>query len=298
MYKWEESLKALGFELVKKVGDSQVLVRKEGLDFLVYKTSLSQRTVPTIKTCTDKTGYFLYKYKDKLTDKLDYSKLTYVGRRQPVTVTCPVHGDIQTTPEILSRGHGCNACGDMRSSEVRTSSHKYKLKRAREVHGDKYEYGFLGIPSRAKAEITCPSHGVFMQSLANHILGGVGCPECSREDHPAFSRSYFAKYSTSYLYVLRMWSEDSGEDFIKIGMSHNPQSRCRKLSNTKLGGGYSAEILYTYQTDGVGAWDLEKLLLKEFRDFRYIPRNAFIGSTECFSSVCLDSIKKIAQCCA
>lgn len=298
MYKWEEGLIALGLELVKKVGGSQVLVRKEGFDFLVYKTSLSQRDMPTIKTCTDKTGYFLYKYKDKLTDKLDYSKLTYVGRRQPVTVTCPVHGDIQTTPEILSRGHGCNACGDIRSSEVRTSSHEYNLKRAREVHGDKYDYGFLGIPSRTKAEITCPSHGVFMQYLTNHINGGKGCPDCSREDNPAFSRSYFAKYSTSYLYVLRMWDDDSGEYFIKIGMSHSPQLRCRKLSNNKRGGGYSAEVIYTHQTDGGGAWDLEKLLLKEFREFRYIPRRTFNGSTECFSSVCLDSIKKIAQCCA
>ena len=41
-----------------------------------------------------------------------------------------------------------------------------------------------------------------------------------------------------------------------------------------------------------------KLLNREFKEFRRLPAHKFKGSTECFSSVCLDSIKKIAQCCA
>lgn len=296
MYKWEEGLNALGLKLIDKVGENQVLVRMDGFDFLVYKSNLNRRVMPTIMTCTDKTGYFLHKYKGRLTDKLDYSKLVYISSDTSVTVTCPLHGDIEMIPEVLIRGNGCNACGDMRASEVRTSSHEYNLKRAREVHGEKYDYGFLGVPSKVKVEVTCPSHGVFMQNLDNHF-GGKGCPECAREEHPAFSRSSFSKYFTYYLYVMRMWDEASGEEFIKIGISHNPQSRCKQLNN-KSGSEYSAEILYTHQTDGEGAWDLEKLLHKEFREFRHLPRSAFNGSTECFSGVCLDSIKKIAQYCA
>ena len=297
MYKWEEGLIALGLELVKRVGERQVLVRMDGFEFLTYKSNLSRRVIPTIMTCTDKTGYFLHKYGDKLTDKLDYSKLVYVGCEQPVTVTCPVHGDIQMIPEVLSRGNGCNACGNRRIGIKQTSTHEYNLKRAREVHGDKYEYGFLGVPSKIKVEITCPYHGVFMQNFSNHVGGRKGCPDCAREDHPVFNRTSFAKYSTFYLYVMRMWNEDSGEDFIKIGISHNPQSRCRQFNN-KSGGAYSAEVLYTHQTDGVGAWDLENLLHREFREFSYTPTHRFGGSTECFSSVCLDSVKKIAQCCS
>lgn len=297
MYKWEEGLKALGLELISRVGERKVLVRMDGFDFLVHTSSLARGARPNILTCTDKTGYFLYKYRDSLTDRLDYSKVKYVSNKEQVIVTCPVHGDIKMTPEALSRGTGCKVCGIKLATVKRTNTHEHNLRRAREVHGGRYEYGFLGVPSDIKVSISCPEHGVFMQNLGNHVGGGKGCPTCARESHPVFNRSSFAKYSTYYLYVMRMWDEDSGEDFIKIGISHNPQSRCRQLNN-KSGGEYSADILYTHQTDGEGAWDLEKLLHREFKEFRHTPARTFYGSTECFSTVCLDSIKKITQCCA
>lgn len=295
MYKWEEGLKALGLELVKRVGERQVLVRMDGFEFLTYKSNLSRRVIPTIMTCTDKTGYFLHKYRDKLTDKLDYSKLVYVACEQPVTVTCPIHGDIQMIPEVLSRGNGCNACGNKMVGIKQTSTHEYNLKRAREVHGGKYDYGFLGVPSKVKVEITCPDHGVFMQNLTNHVGGRKGCPECARESNPAFNRSAFAQYPVCYLYVMRL--HGGSEDFLKIGISHKPEHRAKTITG-RTDTPYTAEVLYTHQTDGVGAWDLEKLLHREFKEFRYIPRHTFKGSTECFSSICLDSVKKIAQCCA
>lgn len=295
MYKWEEGLIALGLELISRVGEKQVLVRKDGFDFLVYKSGLAKMTPPTIMTCTDKTGYFLHKYKDRLTDKLDYSKLVYVGYEQLVTVTCPVHGDIQMTPEVLCMGCGCSACGDKRASDVRTNTHEYNLKRAREVHGSKYEYGFLGVSNNTKVSITCPDHGLFMQKLNNHIGGGKGCIYCGRETNPAFNRSAFAQYPVYYLYVMHLHGDS--EDFLKIGISHNPEHRA-KIITGRTDTPYSAKILYTYQTDGVSAWDLEDILHKEFKEFSYTPTHRFGGSTECFSSVCLDSIKKIAQCCA
>lgn len=295
MYKWEEGLIALGLELVGRVGKRKVLVRMDGFDFVVYTSSLVEGMRPDILTCTDKTGYFLYKHRDSLTDKLDYSKVRYVSDRTPVTVTCPVHGDIQMTPQVLRQGGGCKACGNELANTKKTNTHEYNLKRAREVHGDRYEYGFLGVTNTLKVGITCSDHGVFMQNLANHVGGGRGCPECARESNPAFNRSAFAQYPVYYLYVMRLHGDS--EDFLKIGISKNPEYRAKCITGKK-DAPYTAEILYTHQTDGEGAWDLEKLLHKEFREFRHIPVHTFGGSTECFSSVCLDSIKKIAQCCA
>ena len=52
------------------------------------------------------------------------------------------------------------------------------IKRAREVHGDKYDY--LKIVYKAahnKIEIICPIHGVFFQEPASH-LAGRDCPKC------------------------------------------------------------------------------------------------------------------------
>lgn len=241
MYKWEEGLNALGLELIKKIGQSQVLVRMDGFEFLIYKTSLNKHVKPTIMTCTDKTGYFLFKYKNRLTNKLDYSKLNYISCDQPVTVTCPIHGDIEMIPEVLIRGSGCNVCGDKRASEIRTSSHEYNLKRARDVHGDRYTYSFLGVPSKEKVEIVCRSHGPFMQNLDNHVGGKKGCPECAKEDHPAFNRASFSQYSVYYLYVMRIYSEE--EDFLKIGISKTPLNRAKVITG-RTDTPYIAEVLY------------------------------------------------------
>lgn len=295
MHKWEEGLNALGLEFVGRVGERKVMVRMDGFDFVVYTSSLAIGRRPDIMTCTDKTGYFLYKYRGSLTDKLDYSKVRYVSYRTLVTVTCPVHGDIQMTPQVLRLGSGCKACADKLSNIKKTNTHEYNLKRAREVHGDRYEYGFLGVTNTLKVGITCPDHGVFMQNLSSHICRGQGCPECAIESNPAFSRSTFAKHPVYYLYVMRI--QGGSEDFLKIGISKNPERRVKDITRDK-DTPYTAETIYIHQTDGLGAWDLENLLHKEFKEFSYTPVHKFGGSTECFSNVCLDSVKKIAQCCA
>lgn len=295
-YKWEEVMEEGGFTLIERLGGPKILVSDGTFEYVTYTTVFSNGRHPTLASCTDKTKLFLHKNKDKLNKDLDYSEFEYTGSASKATVVCKIHGKVSITIGALVLGAGCYLCGREAGRLKMLHNHEENLKSARKVHGDKYEYFDLNKSSREFVEIKCPEHGVFKQKLTSH-LQGCGCKECARFSQSRFNRSSFEKYSTYYLYVMRMWNEDSGEDFIKIGISHNPQSRCRQFNN-KSGGVYSAEILYTYQTDGVGAWDLEKLLLKEFRDFRYIPRNAFNGSTECFSSVCLDSIKKIAQCCA
>lgn len=297
MHKWEEGLIALNLELVEKLDDRKVVVRKDGFEFIVYKSNLSSRHPPTIASCTDKTGYFLHKYGDRLNSKLDYSKFVYTKGGEKSTVLCPIHGEILMLPDVLARGCGCNFCGNDASSSVRTHSHEVNLSKAVEVHGDRYLYGGLSVSAKTKVEIQCPEHGVFRQSLDNHISGKKGCPVCAKESNPAFNRSSFGKYPKYYLYVMNMWNKESGEEFMKIGISHNPDSRCRQL-NTDSGGDYSAEVLYKYESDGETCWDLEKLLHREFDDFKYTPKMKFKGSTECFSWVDVQAIGKIAQCCA
>ena len=49
------------------------------------------------------------------------------------------------------------------------------IKRAREVHGDKYDYSKVEyINANSKVCIICPEHGEFWQKPANHLLG-CGC---------------------------------------------------------------------------------------------------------------------------
>lgn len=55
------------------------------------------------------------------------------------------------------------------------------IKRAQEVHGDKYDYSNVEyVSSKIKVCIICPEHGEFSQTPQKHLLG-QGCPVCGLE---------------------------------------------------------------------------------------------------------------------
>lgn len=50
-------------------------------------------------------------------DRYDYSKSVYVGIEKPIIVTCPKHGDFETTPHEHLRGGNCPKCSMSRGEE-------------------------------------------------------------------------------------------------------------------------------------------------------------------------------------
>lgn len=53
------------------------------------------------------------------------------------------------------------------------------IKRAREIHGDKYDYSkVVYVNNHTKVCIICPKHGEFWQFPNNHINQKQGCPKC------------------------------------------------------------------------------------------------------------------------
>lgn len=53
------------------------------------------------------------------------------------------------------------------------------IKKAHEVHGDKYDYSKVEyVDAKTKICIICPEHGEFWQKAIMHIRGN-GCPECN-----------------------------------------------------------------------------------------------------------------------
>ena len=57
------------------------------------------------------------------------------------------------------------------------------IKKAREVHGDKYDYSKVNyVKNSTKVCIICPEHGEFWQIPSNH-LKGFGCPKCTNNHH-------------------------------------------------------------------------------------------------------------------
>lgn len=53
------------------------------------------------------------------------------------------------------------------------------IKRAKEVHGDKYDYSKVEyINTHTKINIICPKHGEFPQTPTKHLSDSCGCPKC------------------------------------------------------------------------------------------------------------------------
>lgn len=108
-------------------------------------------------------------------DKYDYSKVEYVNNKKPVCIICPEHGEFWQAPHNhIRQKNGCPFCNH-RSYKYTTEEF---IQRAREVHGDKYDYSKVFYERKNKKVcIICPEHGEFWQSPEKH-LSGQGCAKC------------------------------------------------------------------------------------------------------------------------
>lgn len=106
--------------------------------------------------------------------KYNYSKVQYKSTRDPVCIVCPEHGEFWQAPMNHLNGQGCKKC----YHEGKFLSKEEVLKRCKDVHGDFYDYSLVEYKGYSeKVDITCPKHGVFSQSMADHLYG-KGCPKC------------------------------------------------------------------------------------------------------------------------
>ena len=71
------------------------------------------------------------------------------------------------------------------------------IRRAKEVHGDKYNYSLVEDSQNVltKIKIVCKTHGVFEQTIHNH-LQGKGCKQCYKEKgrKTRFTKEQFIDY--------------------------------------------------------------------------------------------------------
>lgn len=111
-------------------------------------------------------------------EKYTYDECMYIDCDTKVAIRCPKHGLFYQRPANHLTGNGCPKCGYVAVSEKRSFSLDDFLKRAKDVHGDKYDYSaFIFKNGRVKSIIGCPIHGPFSQSPFAHLIG-EGCPKC------------------------------------------------------------------------------------------------------------------------
>lgn len=68
------------------------------------------------------------------------------------------------------------------------------IEKAKSIHGDKYDYSKVEyVNNRVKVYITCPKHGLFLQTPKDH-LNGCGCPLCFYERCGDLRKKDFASF--------------------------------------------------------------------------------------------------------
>ena len=127
----------------------------------------------------------LKKFKEIHGDLYDYTKFEYNGYKKKSIIICKIHGEFHQTTQRHLEGRHCKKCSIINAGKKISKINKNRaiiiddvIKKARDKHGDKYEY--INI-NKGKLTISCPIHGLFSQRTANH-LKGCGCPKCAIEE--------------------------------------------------------------------------------------------------------------------
>lgn len=121
----------------------------------------------------------------------NFDKSIYKNNNTKMIVTCPIHGDFESRPREMLMGSGCPKCGKG------TYTLKTFIKKAIEIHGDKYDYSkVVFIRNQTKVEIVCKEHGSFWLAPNLH-LRGIGCAGCSG-NKPFTTESFIAKSKELY----------------------------------------------------------------------------------------------------
>lgn len=149
---------------------------------------------------------FLRRAREIHGDRYDYSEseskyTTFKGDK--ISIICREHGVFMQTPANHAyRGAGCRIC-----SGNNPVNFQEFLRRARESHGDRYDYSQAEAHyttwTGAKIPIVCKEHGVFEQRPSYHTRRGQGCPTCAGSelvDFQEFLKRVEEVHSDEYRY--------------------------------------------------------------------------------------------------
>ena len=112
-------------------------------------------------------------------DRYDYSKVDYKNCDTNIIIICQDHGEFEQTPWNHLQGKNCIKCSLIISGLKRRTNIQDWVEKAKEIHGDKYDYSKVEYKtSHIKVIIICKIHESFEQDPSSH-LQGFGCAKCS-----------------------------------------------------------------------------------------------------------------------
>lgn len=280
--------------------DEDWLGYRENMDFFCteHGERFSRQPALLLRTtgcsvCRKQRGKYKSKSKEKFLkevaevhgDRFDYSNAEFKSYTDKVEIKCVKHSEVfwqSPSKHVFSQG-GCPSC----KLETIASHHKHSkeefVAKAREVHGDKYNYSEVEyVNCDTNVKIYCKRHkDYFMQTPYSHTRGS-SCPKCSIEDnHGSFGRK--GVYTTdreSYIYLVEMCIR--GDYFLKVGLSVTPKDRWKRMS--KYEGVESLKPIATFKGKAKDLSRIENEILWKCGLEKFLRDDwSWSGRTECFN---------------
>lgn len=237
------------------------------------------------------TDQFIGESKNVHGDKYDYTKTEYKLNNKKVYIICPNHGLFKQQPMHHLAGHGCIKCGNKSSSKMRMVGKEEFIKRAINMHGNKYGYDKVDYKGwNSKVYIYCKKHNEYFKQTPHNHQRGAGCPECRNTLCGWTKRKWFksAKESIYFdsfkIYIIKM-VDKNGFEFFKIGRTYTTiKRRFRDME-------FKYDIIKTFSVSGCkksysdSIFNLEILLHKMNIKYTYDPIISFDGQKECYSNI-------------
>lgn len=227
---------------------------------------------------------FLTQARGKFGDTYSYIENSFTKMSESIQFVCKQHGIMEQGVRAHLLGNGCVKC-TFKSLKGTTESF---IKRAKEVHGDFYDYSKVNYIKNSKnVEIICKFHGSFFQRPNTHVDNKAGCSVCAniksnfifRNNEMTVVDIEASKNIPCKLYLLKFHTDVI--DYYKIGLSCNFNKRLSKL---KLIHGLKADIVKTVDSNLFDVANLESEILKKYKSYnKHGVPFGIEGSTECFS---------------
>jgi Zn ribbon nucleic-acid-binding protein/very-short-patch-repair endonuclease len=162
--------------------DKVIIIDENNVEHKLVLREYLNGVALTFKSALNKTEFAISKFRKIHGDKYDYSKVEYVSSQTKIEIICPKHGSFFQVPNSHLNGNACPECGKLtpRSIKVKKKTTEEFIEKAREIHGDFYDYSLVEyVNSETRVKIICPIHGEFEQVAGTH-LGGKSCKKCGR----------------------------------------------------------------------------------------------------------------------
>lgn len=182
------------------------------------------------------------------------------------------YGSCQVEANSLLKGYTPTISSAVNKTE-------YFIRKAFEVHGDRYDYSkVVYVGAYDKIQVCCKIHGDFMVTPKEHLKSN--CSKCANI-HNSFNWESWSKVNPEkpgIIYLLKCYNEK--EVFLKLGIT---SLSIKKRYIGKLRMPYKYEVIFQLSyPNKKSIWDLENDI-KNTTDRVYNPLIPFKGSvSECF----------------